>query len=82
MVVIQTLDALLQFVTLGALLDADEEEVIVGVQGELVHGVHPSQAIQHKVQDGSTHTAGLVSCGCNLNLLCSCFCYLQGAMQL
>lgn len=77
MVVVQALDALLQLVILGALLDADKEEVIVGIQGELVHGVHASQIIQHEVQDGSPHTAGLVGSCSSLYLLCSRFCYLH-----
>ena len=75
-VVIQALDALLQFVTLGALLNADQEQVIVGVQGELVHGIYARQVIQYKIEDGSTHTAGLVRRCSRLNLLRSGFCHL------
>ena len=76
-VVIQALDALLQLIALGTLLNADEEQVVVGIQGELVHGVHASQVIQYKVQDGSTYTAGLVSGCSSLYLLCSGFRYLS-----
>lgn len=81
-VVIQALDALLQFVTLGALLNADQEQIIVGVQGELVHRIYARQVVQYKVQDGSTHTAGLVSCCSRLNLLGSGFRHLHTCHKL
>lgn len=77
MVIIQVLDALFQLVVLHALLDADQEEIIVGIQGELVHGVHTSQVIQHKVQDGCPDTAGLVGGSSSLNLLGCGLSYLK-----
>ena len=51
-VFIEADDALIQFVAALAFLDGQHEEVDVGIQGELVHGVHTAHVIQHKEQDG------------------------------
>ena len=51
-VFIEADDALIQFVAALAFLDGQNEEVDVGIQGELVHGVHTAHVVQHKEQDG------------------------------
>lgn len=49
---VEVLDALLQLVTAFAFLDAEVEQVDVGVQGELVHGVDAAHVVQDGEQDG------------------------------
>lgn len=50
MVVIQVFDAVLQFIAAMALVNAEDKEADVGVQGELVHGVNAAHVIEHKEQ--------------------------------
>lgn len=47
-VVIEVDDALLQARVLQALVDGVAEELDVGVQGELVHGVNAAHVIHHE----------------------------------
>ncbi len=51
---------LLQFVAAGAALYTQGEQVDVGVQRELIHGIYTAQIIQYKEQDGRPLGAGAV----------------------
>lgn len=61
MVVIEFGDPLLQFVAAKALFNAQVEQVNVGIERELVHGVYAAHIVQHKEQDGSTLGTGAIS---------------------
>ena len=61
MVVIEVGDPLLQLVAAGALLHAEVEQVYVGVQGELVHGVDAAHVVQHEEQDGGAQRTRTVA---------------------
>lgn len=61
MVVIELGDPLVQFVAAKALFDAQVEQVDVGIQRELVHGVYMAHIVQHKEQDGSALGTGAIS---------------------
>ena len=54
MVVIEVDDTLIQSVAALALLNGEDKEVNVGIQGELVHGVNKAHVVQHKEQDRCT----------------------------
>lgn len=51
---------LLQFVAAGAALYTQGEQVDVGVQRELIHGIHTAQIIQYKEQNGRPLGTGAV----------------------
>ena len=51
-VVIEVLDPLLQPGVLQALVDGEREQVDVGVQRELVHGVDSPHVVHHKEEYG------------------------------
>lgn len=51
---------LLQFVAAGAALYTQGEQVDVGVQRELIHGIYTAQIIQYKEQDGRPLGTGAV----------------------
>jgi len=51
-VVIEVGDTFLQFGAALALLNGHDEELNVGIQGELVHGVDATHVVQNKEQDG------------------------------
>lgn len=61
MVVIKLGNPLLQFVAAKALFNAQVEQVDVGIQRELVHGVYKAHIIQYKEQDGSALGTGAIS---------------------
>lgn len=52
MVVIQVGDTFLQLGAALTLLDGHDEELDVGIQRELVHGIDATHVVQHKEQDG------------------------------
>lgn len=52
MVGVEVLDALLQLVAALALLDAEVEQLNVGIQGELVHGVDATHLVEDGEEDG------------------------------
>lgn len=49
-VVIQVVDAVLQLIAAVALVNAEDKEADVGIQGELVHGVNSAHVIEHEEQ--------------------------------
>lgn len=49
-VVIQVFDAVLQLIAAVALVNAEDKEADVGIQGELVHGVNSAHVIEHEEQ--------------------------------
>lgn len=49
-VLVQVVDAVLQLVAAMALVDAEDKEADVGVQGELVHRVDAAHVIEHEEQ--------------------------------
>ena len=51
-VVVEVVDALLQARVLQALVDGVGEELDVGVQGELVHGVDAAHVVHDEEEDG------------------------------
>ena len=61
-VVVEVGDAFLEPWVLQALVDGVGEELDVGVEGELVHGVNATHVVHHKEEDGcslSTWTVAL-----------------------
>lgn len=54
MVAVEVGDPFLQLVAALALTDAQLEQVYVGIQRELVHGVHAAQVVQDGEEDGSS----------------------------
>lgn len=50
-VLVQVVDAVLQLVAAVALVDAEDEEVDVGVQRELIHGVDTAHVVEHEEQN-------------------------------
>ena len=61
MISVDVVNPLLKLGVLKTLVDGETEEVDVGVQGELVHGVNPTHVIHHKEENGSTLRAGPVT---------------------
>jgi hypothetical protein len=59
--VVEVGDAFVQLVAALRLLHGHDEEVDVGVEGELVHGVHHPHIVQHKEQDGRSQRARSVT---------------------
>lgn len=51
MIFIQVVNAVLQLVATMAFIDAEDKEVDVGIQRELVHGVDAAHVIEHEEQD-------------------------------
>lgn len=49
-VFVQVVDAVFQLVAVMALVNAEDEEDNVGIQRELVHGVHATHVIEHEEQ--------------------------------
>ena len=49
-VLVQVVDAVLQLVAAMALVDAEDKEADVGVQGELVHRVDAAHVVEHEEQ--------------------------------
>ena len=50
-VFVQVVNAVLQLVAAMALVNAEDKEVDVGIQRELVHGVDAAHVIEHEEQD-------------------------------
>ena len=61
MVLVQVVDAVLQLVAAMALVDAEDKEADVGVQGELVHRVDAAHIVEHEEQHRGPLGAGAVS---------------------
>ena len=51
-IIIHIENALLQFGASLGLIDGHFEQVDVGVERELVHGIHATHVVQHEEQDG------------------------------
>lgn len=54
MEIIEILNTVLQLLRAATLLQADKEEVAVGIKAKLVHGVNGRKVVQDKVEDGCT----------------------------
>ena len=60
-VLVQVVDAVLQLVAAMALVDAEDKEADVGVQGELVHRVDAAHIVEHEEQHRGPLSARAVS---------------------
>ena len=77
-VLVETLDALLQVVGARRLVKGDDEEGDVGIEAELVHGVDPREVREQEVEDRGAVGTRPVALACGVDLLLS----LLGDLQL
>ena len=61
--VVEVPDTLLQSRVLQALVDGVAEELYVGIQGELVHGVDATHVVHHEEQEGGSLSTRPVTLG-------------------